>query len=133
MQIKPKRTFSWFLENGLVYLLLIFVIFFFTLGGMYPFNFSGLNRTVGWLWEITNVRFYFPLMLFSYLIGCMLLTLLKRRTHKIMAFLFLLVLILGVLMNSLGLYQNEAVLNILSVFLFGVLFFESLFAKKGNP
>ncbi|WP_298895800.1 hypothetical protein [uncultured Psychroserpens sp.] len=130
MGVKPKRTFGWFLEHGMVYLLLIYVIFFFSVGGLYPFNTFGLNRTVGWLWDISNVRFYFPFFLLIYLLGSIMLTLLKRKTNKIIALLFLLVIVMSTIMNSFGYYEAEAVLSLLSMVVFVILFFKSLLAKK---
>ncbi|MCD2260246.1 hypothetical protein [Psychroserpens luteolus] len=130
MGVKPKRTFSWFLEHGMVYLLLIYIIFFFSVGGLYPFNTFGLNRTVGWLWDISNVRFYFPFFLLVYLLGSIVLVLLKRKTNKIIALFFLVSIAMSTIMNSFGYYEVEAILSLLSMIVFAVLFFKALFAKK---
>lgn len=128
MTVKPKRTFNWFLENGMIYLFLVYLIFFYSFIGFYPYGYS-LNRTVGWFYNLTGLRFFFPILLVIYLLGFFIIALLKLKTSKQISLLFLVTLIFGILMNELGFPEIEVFLYFVSMVMFVILFFKSFITR----
>jgi len=83
MKVKPKRTFGWYLENGMFYLFLIFLTLNLIIFGLFDINFE-INKTVGWLFDWSGAFnfYYYKYSTVIYFIGFLTLLILKKKTIK---------------------------------------------------
>ncbi|GAA3647835.1 hypothetical protein GCM10022397_35910 [Flavivirga jejuensis] len=128
MRVKPKRTVSWYLENGMLYLYLILVIFNIVTWGVSDINFFGFNKTVGWSFNYEDIFnfYYYGYSTFIYLFGFILLMILKKKTNKILGAIFMILVILPLLITNL------IYLRLLTFLIFLILFFDALIKRANN-
>ncbi len=131
MKVKPKRTFSWYLENGMFYLFIIFLTFNLILFGFFDINFE-INKTVGWLFDWSGLfhLFYYKYSAVIYFIGFLTLLILKKKTNKKLSIVYLTLILLVVMLTSKTHYNSYIVLKILALTTFLLLFFDAILRKK---
>ena len=132
MNVKPKRTFSWYLENRLLYLYSLLLILYLIVNIVIPFFiYGGFNMTISWRWIITSIDFiitYYTLAI--YLIGLIILLILKRKTNNVFSKLFLLGLVLIFIWDTLF-GMNYMVVGYFKVFVF-ILFLVIVVTSKST-
>ena len=131
MKVKQNRTFGWYLEHGMVFLTLILLIFYPAYVG-YSRNYTiGVNRTIGRLWDISNIKLTWPFILGFYTLGFLVLKLLKRSTDRMLSAILLIILVLTMLLDELGFHPFDVWLIPLGFCIFLIIFLKSLIRKKG--
>lgn len=129
MSTRLKRTFSWYLENRLLYLYLSLLTIYIVMTGI-PILTQGINKTVGWKWILLSVDFvitYYTLGI--YLVVLIILLIFRRKTNSSLSKIFLFGLFLIFLWDSLyGL--NYAVVGYFKVFIFLLFIILALTSKS---
>lgn len=136
MKVKPKRTFGWFLENGMFYLFLIVLVINLLVSGVDPIiriiDNGGFNKTVGWMWELTNVNNLKPIFFTFFLFGFFLLLVLNKKTNRKLSLIFLIAIVI-ILFYDFMPYGNYAIVYYFKLFTFVmyiIIFFQALFRKQ---
>lgn len=93
----------------------------------------GINKTVGWAFDITGISFYILYFLLTFFLGFSLLAIIKTKTNFILSILFF----LGISFCSLfqnGYLNIDLIDNLLliSTFLFLLIFINSIYLKFKN-
>ena len=128
MKITPKDILIWLLERGVFIVFLILLV----VGLMYVVTLPetyGVNKTVGWAWDITNMRYWYGITWFIYFNGFLLLLLMRRPVNKYFSAAFLLLLTATLLSFYYG-FEAKYYLAIVTFIVFAVLFFQALFKPK---
>jgi len=90
----------------------------------------GINKTVGWAYDLSGFSFFIVFILFGFFIGFAFLALLKAKTHSILSVVFFALISFCTLYQD-G-YQNMILIDnllMISIFLFVNIFCISLFLK----
>lgn len=133
MKTKPNRTFTWYLENGMFFIYLILWVMFTSLNGISG-NVYGVNKTVNWLYDISS-SFNLYYTLYSevvYFLGFLILLVVKKKTNKKLALIFLTLILFFNLSESLNLieYDKAYILKVITFIVFVIMFFNSFFRKE---
>jgi len=129
---KQKKTFKWYIENRVLSVYLVMLIFYFMYLGI-PILTYGINQTLSWKWMLMSTDFiltYYTLIL--YFLGLLILLIFKRKTNKLFSKLFLLSLLVIFLYDSIYGFNYMIVLHfkLFTLVLFLILFFSSLLKRK---
>ncbi len=90
----------------------------------------GINKTVGWAFDITGISFFIPYFLLTFFIGFSLLAIIKTKTNFILSILFLLGISYCCLFQSD--YSNIDLIDnllLISTSLFLLIFINSIYLK----
>lgn len=100
-------------------MLLLILILYMIIGYFGFFSQGGINKTVGWMWDLTNILFY--LGIFNWLlypVGYTVLAFMKYRTHPWLSGFHLLSILVVFLMSV---FDNESATSTKTHFLFYML------------
>ena len=94
----------------------------------------GINKTVGWAFDITGISFYILYFLLTFFLGFSLLAIFKTKTNFILSILFFLgISYCSLFQNS---YKNIDLIDnllLISTFLFLLIFINSIYLKFKSP
>ena len=92
-------------------------------------NTYGVNKTVGWAYDISNLRFWvatiFPLSKGLYLLGYFVIFILSRKTVFLYSIIHFILIIASVIFASLEFLSTSLILCFISIILFGFNIFKS--------
>jgi hypothetical protein len=94
----------------------------------------GINKTVGWAFDITGISFFIPYFLLTFFLGFSLLAIIKTKTNFILSILFLLGISYCCLFQSD--YSNIDLIDnllLISTSLFLLIFINSIYLKFKSP
>ena len=90
----------------------------------------GINKTVGWAFDITGISFYILYFLLTFFLGFSLLAIIKTKTNFILSILFFLgISYCSLFQNS---YKNIDLIDnllLISTFLYILIFINSIYLK----
>lgn len=92
-------------------------------------NTYGMNKTVGWAYDISNIRFWvatiFPLSKLLFLVGYFVIFILNRKTIFLYSFLHFFLIVTSILFSFLEFPSTSLILFFISIILFGFNIFKS--------
>lgn len=134
MKVKKAKILNWYFENGMIFLFSILTIIYFINQAISIYK-VGHNRTIGWKWILTSTDFiltYYTLVF--YFFGFLVLFILKRKTNLLLSKLFVIILVLIFIYDSIYANNRGIILytKLINFLLFLYLFFSSLLKKRSN-
>jgi hypothetical protein len=111
-------TFNELVQKRMFLLMISLVVFFGYFGGIQN---VGINKTVGWAWDITHYLFFAKIYFLPiYIVGYGILTLLKYLTHKNISKAHLILVILTFLVDDIFTIDLQLIiiLNLISMVVF---------------
>ncbi|MFI0425676.1 MAG: hypothetical protein ACH34V_01860 [Flavobacterium sp.] len=94
----------------------------------------GINKTVGWAFDITGISFYILYFLLTFFLGFSLLAIIKTKTNFILSILFFLGISYCCLFQNS--YKNIDLIDnllLISTFLYILIFINSIYLKFKSP
>lgn len=91
----------------------------------------GINKSIGWAFDLTDLKQYIVFIIISFVLGFVLLHFLKAKTNWILSILFFILISFSSLMNNGHSLQFQLIdiSLFLSILIFIIIFIQAIFQK----